>query len=149
MLIGFFMSDIMRNILLLLLLFASIKSYAQRDTIFCESGLKYVRLKEGDGKKPIDGQRVKVTYVGKLLNGEIFQALEPGDVFMFKIGDPGIIKGWNEGFKLMSQGEKGVLVVPPFLGYGSKGQKDLEGEKEYMIPPNATLIFEIELISIK
>jgi FKBP-type peptidyl-prolyl cis-trans isomerase len=139
----------MKNILLFLFLFIAVNSYAQRDTIFRESGLKYVCLKKGDGKKPAEGQRVKVTYTGKLLNGEIFEALEPGDVFMFKIGDPGIIKGWNEGFALMSQGEKGVLIVPPFLGYGSKGVKDPEGEKEYMVPPNATLVFEVELISIK
>jgi FKBP-type peptidyl-prolyl cis-trans isomerase len=139
----------MKNILLFLSFFISISSYAQRDTVFCASGLKYVSIKDGDGKKPIDGQRVKVTYVGKLLNGQVFQAMEPGDVFMFKIGDPGIIKGWSEGFKLMSQGEKGILIVPPFLGYGSKGQKDLDDETKYMIPPNATLIFEVELISIK
>ena len=149
MLIGFFINKIMKNILLLLSLFVSINSYAQRDTVFCESGLKYVRLKEGDGKKPIEGQRVKVSYVGKFLNGEIFQALEKGDVFMFKIGDPGIIKGWNEGFQLMRQGEKGVLIVPPFLGYGSKGVKDPEEVKEYMVPPNSTLVFEVELISVK
>jgi FKBP-type peptidyl-prolyl cis-trans isomerase len=149
MLIGFFINNSMKNILLLILFFVSITSYAQQDTVFCASGLKYVRLKEGKGEKPAEGQRVKVTYVGKLLNGEIFQALEKGDVFMFKIGDPGIIKGWNEGFQLMKEGEKGILIVPPFLGYGTKGVKDPEEIKEYMVPPNAMLVFEVELISIK
>ena len=139
----------MKNIILFLLFFVSINIYAQQDTVFCKSGLKYVSLKAGNGKRPTAGQRVKVTYTGKLLNGEIFQALEKGEVFMFQIGDPGIIQGWNEGFTLMSEGEKGIFVVPPFLGYGTKGVKDPEGEKEYMIPPNAMLIFEVELISIK
>jgi FKBP-type peptidyl-prolyl cis-trans isomerase FkpA len=139
----------MKYIFLLLFFVISSSIYAQQDTVFCESGLKYVRLKEGDGKKPLDGQQVKVTYTGKLQNGEIFEALEKGDFFMFKIGDPDIIKGWSEGFKLMSKGEKGIMIIPPFLAYGTKGVKDPYGEKEYMVPPNSTLIFEVELISIK
>lgn len=140
----------MKNIFIILFLFISTTVLAQKqDTVYCKSGLHYIKLKEGNGIKPIDGQRVRVSYVGKLENGEIFEALENGDVFMFKIGDPGIIQGWNEGFKLMSEGEKGILIIPPFLAYGTKGAKDPFGEKEYLIPPNATLTYEVELISIK
>jgi peptidyl-prolyl cis-trans isomerase A (cyclophilin A) len=138
-----------KSLLLLFLFFASATLFAQQDTIFCESGLKYVRLQAGDGVKPVDGQEVKIWYLGKLTNGEVFDELSRKSFFMFKIGDPGIIKGWHEGFKLMSKGEKGIFIIPPFLAYGSKGFKDPYEEKEYMIPPNATLIFEVELISIK
>jgi peptidylprolyl isomerase len=124
-------------------------TWAQQDTVYTPSGLKYLVVKTGSGPSPIEGDRVKVRYVGKFLSGEIFEALEDGDVFMFKIGDPTIIKGWSEGFKLMHAGEKGIFVVPPFLAYGTKGVKDPEGIKEYMIPPNSTLVYEVELISIK
>lgn len=122
---------------------------AQQDTVFCASGLKYLPTKLGDGKKPVDGQMVKVSYKGILENGEVFEELEKGDSFFFKIGDPTIIKGWSEGFKLMSKGEKGVFIIPPFLAYGTKGVKDPYGEKEYMVPPNARLTFIVELISFK
>ncbi len=139
----------MKNIILLFFTLISLNALAQQDTVYCESGLKYVRLKAGDGKKPVDGSRVKVSYVGKFLNGEVFEKLEDGDSFFFKIGDPTIIKGWSEGFKLMNQGEKGIFILPPFLAYGTKGVKDPYGEKEYMIPPNSTLIYEVELVSVK
>jgi FKBP-type peptidyl-prolyl cis-trans isomerase len=142
-------NDEMKTFLLLFFLFMTTSVFAQNDTVYCESGLKYVQLKPGVGKKAMNGQRVKVSYVGKLMTGEVFEALEDGDVFMFKIGDPGIISAWNEGFKLMSTGEKGIFITPPFLAYGTKGAKDPTGEKEYLVPPNATLIFEVELISIK
>ncbi len=139
----------MHHYLLAAFLFISTAAFAQQDTSYSETGLKYVRLKSGDGIHPTKGQEVKVRYVGKLLNGEIFDGFENGSVFLFRIGDPGIIEGWHEGFQLMSKGEKGIFILPPFLAYGSKGVKDPEGEKEYLIPPNATLVFEVELISIK
>ncbi|HVD98207.1 MAG TPA: FKBP-type peptidyl-prolyl cis-trans isomerase [Cytophagaceae bacterium] len=139
----------MKKIFFFVFLLIAFQLQAQQDTVYTGTGLKYVQLKAGDGKKPVDGSRVKVSYTGKFLNGEVFEKLEDGDSFFFKIGDPTIIKGWSEGFKLMSQGEKGIFVLPPFLAYGSKGVKDPEGLKEYMIPPNATLVYEVELISVK
>jgi len=140
----------MKTVLALVL--CSIYSFvlqAQTDTVYTKSGLKYLSLLSGNGPNPNIGNRVKITYVGKLLNGEVFQALEAGDVFFFKVGDPTIILGMNEGVQLMKQGEKARFVIPPFLGYGSKGVKDPEGEKEFMVPPNATLVFDIELLSVK
>jgi peptidylprolyl isomerase len=139
----------MKNIFLLFFSFTVSVLHAQQDTVYTPSGLKYVQVKAGEGKKPVDGQRIKVKYVGKFLNGEVFEKLEDGDSFFFKIGDPTIIKGWSEGFKLMSPGEKGVFILPPFLAYGTKGVKDPYGEKEYMIPPNSTLVYEVELVTIK
>jgi len=139
----------MKYFLLGWIFFVSLQLVAQQDTTYCASGLKFLSIKEGNGIKPKVGDKIKVTYSGKFLNGEVFEALEPGDVFMFKIGDPTIIKAWSEGFQLMSAGGKAVFVVPPFLAYGTKGVKDPYGEKEYMIPPNSTLIYEVELLSIK
>ncbi len=139
----------MKTIFGLLFFLCTCTLHAQQDTIFCESGLKYIPGKAGNGKKPEDGQRVKVSYTGKFLNGEVFEKLEDGDSFFFKIGDPTIIKGWSEGFKLMSEGETGTFIVPPFLAYGTKGVKDPFKEKEYMIPPNSILVYEVELIRIQ
>ncbi len=137
------------KIFLLLFLLISFKAFSQGDTVLTENGLKFILVKKGNGVNPKEGQKLKVSYIGKFLNGEVFEKLEDGDSFFFKLGDPTIIKGWNEGFKLMSAGEKAIFIVPPYLAYGTKGVKDPYGEKEYMIPPNSTLLYEVELISIK
>jgi FKBP-type peptidyl-prolyl cis-trans isomerase len=122
-------------------------SLAQKDTTVTESGLKYFKIKETTAGRPKIGEKIKVRYTGRLLSGEIFQATNQDEYFMFKIGDPGIIKGWNEGFQLMNYGEKAVFIIPPWLGYGSKGAIDPTGEKQYIVPPDSTIIFEVELIS--
>jgi FKBP-type peptidyl-prolyl cis-trans isomerase len=140
----------MKYLLLLCFCLLSLSfTYAQSDTVYTTNGIRYVRKKAGDGITPKEGQKLKVRYTGKFLNGEVFESVADKDFFSFKIGDPTIIKGWSEGFILMSTGEKGVFVIPPFMAYGAKGVKDPYGEKEYMIPPNATLIYEVELISFK
>ncbi len=138
----------MKKVFLFFLTVLSFSAFSQ-DTLLTENGLKFIQVKKGNGINPKEGQKLKVSYIGKFLNGEIFEKLEDGDSFFFKLGDPTIIKGWNEGFKLMSTGEKAIFIVPPYLAYGTKGVKDPYGEKEYMIPPNSTLIYEVELISIK
>ena len=140
----------MKLLTILIFLFISVNSFAQQtDTLHCKSGLKYIKLKDGDGVTLKVGQTAKVKYVGKLYNGEIFDGFDDGAVFMYKIGDPDYIQGWAEGFQLMSKGEKGILIVPPFLAYGTKGASDPFGEKEYLVPPNATIIFEVEILNVK
>ena len=140
----------MKNCILFLLLFISFTTFAQKDTVYCTSGLKYVSLQAGvDTVKPKTGQEVKIRYVGKLLDGTVFDEVTGRAFFNFKIGDKDIIDGWHDGFKLMSKGEKGIFIIPPFLAYGTKGMKDPFEPGQYMIPPNSTLIFEVELISIK
>lgn len=123
---------------------------AQSDTVVTKSGLKYVQIKPGNGEKPIKGSKIKVNYTGKLPNGEIFDStVDQGKPFKFNLGMAEVIKGWDEGFALMSKGEKGVLIIPPNLAYGTKGVQDPYEDNKYIIPPNATLIFEVELISFK
>jgi FKBP-type peptidyl-prolyl cis-trans isomerase len=121
-------------------------SAQKRDTIVTKSGLKYVRLRAGSGSKPAIGQKVKVEFTGSLPNGTVFNSTD-GVPFKFEIGDPQVIPGWNEGFQLMSAGEKGVLIIPAPLGFGKEGYKDDDGK--YLVPPNSVIIFEVELLSIK
>ncbi len=109
------------------------------DTITTASGLKYVVVKKGNGVKPKAGQTIKVHYTGKFLDGKVFDSSIPrGEPFSFAVGTGQVIKGWDEGLLLMSKGEKCVLIVPPKLGYGEGGAGP--------IPPNSTLVFEVELL---
>lgn len=104
-----------------------------------ESGLMYVVLKEGDGKgSPVMGQSVTVHYTGTLLDGRIFDSsVHRGEPATFEVGQ--VIEGWNEALQTMSKGEKRTLIIPPELGYGVFGYPGV-------IPPNAYLIFDVELL---
>lgn len=104
-----------------------------------KSGLKYVVEKEGDGKKfPKYGQEVTVHYEGFLMDGTKFDSsLNRGTPATFRLGE--VIEGWNEGLQMMSKGAKYTFIIPPELGYGTMGYPGV-------IPPNSTLIFNVELI---
>lgn len=109
------------------------------NTIRTKSGLQYVVLKKGDGKaSPKYGQRVTVHYTGSLLDGRIFDSsVHRGQPATFKVGE--VIDGWNEALQTMTKGEKRTLIIPPELGYGIHGFPGI-------IPPNAYLIFDVELL---
>ncbi len=106
------------------------------------SGLKYVDLKPGSGATIKTGDTVTVNYVGKLTDGTVFDASakHPPGTFQYVQGVTGLISGWTEGTSTMKPGGKRKLIIPPELGYGADGQDP--------IPPNATLIFEIEVVSV-
>jgi peptidylprolyl isomerase len=107
------------------------------------SGLKYVDLVVGTGDAVKTGDHVSVNYVGKLLDGTVFDAsAKHGGPFDYVQGVTSLIPGWTEGTSTMKVGGKRKLIIPPQLGYGLQGAGDV-------IPPNATLIFEIELVSSK
>lgn len=106
------------------------------------SGLKYVDLVEGTGATPKAGQTVVVHYTGTLENGEKFDSSRDRNrPFSFKLGVGQVIKGWDEGLSTMRVGGRRKLIIPPELGYGPRGAGGV-------IPPNATLIFDVELLRI-
>ncbi|HEY6837843.1 MAG TPA: FKBP-type peptidyl-prolyl cis-trans isomerase [Geobacteraceae bacterium] len=107
------------------------------------SGLSYQDLVVGTGPAPVPGKAVKVHYTGWLTNGTKFDSsLDRGTPFEFVIGAGQVIPGWDEGVMTMKVGGKRKLIIPPQLGYGSAGAGGV-------IPPNATLIFDVELISVE
>lgn len=108
-----------------------------------ESGLQYIDNVVGEGDFPMEGEMVTVHYTGKLTDGKVFDSsVKRNDPFSFVIGVGQVIKGWDEGVITMKPGGKRTLVIPPDLGYGARGAGGV-------IPPNATLIFDVELISIR
>ena len=108
-----------------------------------KTGLKYIVLEEGKGSKPQKGATIVAEYTGWLTDGKKFDSSKehPGE-FSFQVGLEQVIPGWDEALSDMKVGERRKLIVPPDLGYGSKGAGGV-------IPPDATLIFEVKLVKIK
>jgi peptidylprolyl isomerase len=107
------------------------------------SGLKYVDAVVGIGKQPQAGQTAVVHYTGWLMDGKKFDSSKDrGQPFTFTLGRGQVIKGWDEGVATMKVGGKRTLIVPPDLGYGARGAGGV-------IPPNATLKFEVELLDVR
>lgn len=107
------------------------------------SGLQYEVLKEGDGKtKPTASNTVNVTYTGKLMDGTIFDSTDKNGGKPIELNLSGVIKGWTEGIQLMSKGSKYRFYIPSDLAYGDNGAGGV-------IPPGATLIFDVELVDLK
>jgi peptidylprolyl isomerase len=106
------------------------------------SGLKYTVIKAGKGVTPKPGETVFVHYTGTLTNGKKFDSSrDRGEPFSFAVGTGQVIKGWDEGLSTMKVGERRKFTIPAKLGYGAAGAgKD--------IPPNATLVFDVELLKI-
>jgi len=107
------------------------------------TGIRYIILQEGSGEIPKAGDKVAVLYVGRLLNGTVFdQATEKDKAFTFRVAREQVIQGWDQVLQLMKVGEKRLVVIPPELAYGTRGQPPKIGR-------NASLVFEMELLEIK
>jgi FKBP-type peptidyl-prolyl cis-trans isomerase len=117
-------------------------SKAEPQEVVTSSGLKYVDLKVGDGDEAKSGYAVEVHYTGWLTNGTKFDSsLDRKQPFKFKLGAGQVIDGWDKGVAGMKVGGKRKLTIPPGLGYGARGAGGV-------IPPNSTLIFEVELLAV-
>ena len=121
---------------------SAVKSVGKDGWVTLQSGLQYKDKKAGEGAEVASGTRVTVQYKGWLDNGKVFDSSRrPGrEPFQFTVDNNEVIKGWDEGLKGMKPGGIRELSIPSALGYGDEGQGDA-------IPPNATLHFQIELLS--
>ena len=107
------------------------------------SGLEYIEIEAGTGAQAVAGHTVSVHYTGKFPGGKVFDSSIPrGEPITFQLGAGRVIKGWDEGIALMKVGGKAQLVIPPALAYGERGAGGV-------IPPNATLVFDVELVDVK
>ena len=107
------------------------------------SGLEYVETLAGAGAQAKAGDTVRVHYTGKFPDGKVFDSsVSRGEPLEFPLGKGSVIKGWDEGIALMKVGGKATLTIPPQLAYGESGAGGV-------IPPNATLLFDVELVGIK
>lgn len=113
------------------------------DTLITKHGIRYITVVQSKAGRPLKKDEVFVNYIGYLPDGRIFDTSIPNkEPFKFDLGDPEIIKGWNEGIALMHVGEKFRFLIPWKLAYGKKGYPP-------KIPPKTNLIFDIELVEIK
>jgi len=114
-----------------------------KKTITTASGLRYIDVAVGKGASPVAGKQVTVHYTGTLENGKKFDSsVDRNEPFTFTIGVGEVIPGWDEGVMSMKVGGKRKLIIPSKLGYGSRGAGGV-------IPPNATLLFDVELIDVQ
>lgn len=121
----------------------NIMTIPQPAAMTTSSGLTYIITKHGDGTQLKAGDTIIVNYTGLLTNGQKFDSsLDRGEPFSFPLGAGRVIKGWDEGFEKLKVGDHATLIIPPSIGYGSRGAGGV-------IPPDATLIFIVEVLGVK
>jgi peptidylprolyl isomerase len=114
----------------------------QAQVITTESGLQVMVIQEGTGELPAEGDMITVHYSGFLSDGSLFDSSrQRGEPIRFVLGKRQVIPGWDEGFALLKKGSRARLIIPPELGYGPEGRGP--------IPPNSTLVFDVEVLDIE
>lgn len=126
------------------------EAWAQADTLMTSSGLQYVVLQEGERRPVAKGDKVWVHYIGKRLNGKIFEtSLADRAPIKFKVGEGEVIKAWEEIILYMREGMHVLVVVPPDYAYGVQGLADPDSDTEYLIKPRETVLYQLELVKIR
>lgn len=133
-------ASVLKHLLLAFILMVNLNGFSQE--IVKDNGITKEILKEGKGEKAKVGQTVKISITGTLTDGFEFES----GIMSFEIGDKDMIAGFNEVLPTMKKGERAKVTLPPEMGYGEKEIKD---GKVVLIPAYSTLIFEIQLLSIK
>ena len=138
---------VMTAVILMMAAIAAITPTLAQPVMTTPDGLKIIEIKSGSGASPKPGQTAVVHYTGWLYEngakGKKFDSsVDRGQPFEFPVGKGQVIAGWDEGVATMKVGGKRTLIIPPALGYGDRGAGGV-------IPPNATLIFDVELLGIK
>jgi peptidylprolyl isomerase len=114
-----------------------------KDTVKLSNGLAYILINDGKGPKAKKGKRVSVHYTGYLKDGTEFDSsIDKGQPYSFELGSGIVIQGWEEGIAELNKGSKARLIIPHQLGYGKMGRPPV-------IPPDADLIFDVELVNIE
>ena len=132
----------MKKLAFILIFFTACAFAQSGDTVTTSTGLKYIVVKKGKGKKSQAGKIAEVHYTGWLLDGKKFDSSRDRDTpFEFTLGARQVIAGWDEGVALMKIGDQYRFILPPELAYGERGAGDV-------IPPNSTLVFDVELLGV-
>jgi FKBP-type peptidyl-prolyl cis-trans isomerase len=122
---------------------AAFKDGSAQNVMTTPEGLKVEILQAGNGPKAEPGKMVKVHYTGTLENGKKFDSSrDRGQPFEFQLGAGQVIRGWDQGIAMLKVGDRAKLTIPPEMGYGAAGAGGL-------IPPNAVLIFDVELLGVR
>ena len=137
-------------------LIAGSTAQAQSDTLVTESGLKIIYLDKRKGDTPSPGDRLKVHYISKLMDGRVIETSIHERPYKFRYGKQDVLPAWEEALGLMTRGDRAIVIAPPELAFGDKGipypedAVDEDGNKMegYIVPPNATLVFKMWLMEI-
>ena len=114
------------------------------------NGVRFVFQERGTGTQPKAGSRVAVRYTGFLPDGHVFDAsVKQGGPLKVRVGRGEVIKGWDEALQLLPEGTRARIWIPAQLAYASKGVRDPDDERRYLVPPHTDLVFEVEILRVK